>query len=195
MSLCILCLFIVRLFNFFFCWVLRVPLPIIWLYILKVRWTMRTWQNSPIKRIHKLLLLLLCKCPFTKGTKGHLDFPGGSVVKNQPADTGTAVDTGLILRSGRCLVERMATHSVFLPGKSDGQRSLAGYSPWGRKESDMTEDTVKHFPFILPSLSPLTSEYIYCIDIFLINLVKKKALYTNYVLTMEFSHTFMCFSV
>ena len=28
---------------------------------------------------------------------------------------------------------------VFLPGESHGQRSLAGYSPWGRKESDMTE--------------------------------------------------------
>ena len=27
---------------------------------------------------------------------------------------------------------------VFLPGKSHGQRSLAGYSPWGCKESDMT---------------------------------------------------------
>ena len=29
--------------------------------------------------------------------------------------------------------------SVFLPGESHGQRSLAGYSPWGRKESDTTE--------------------------------------------------------
>ena len=28
---------------------------------------------------------------------------------------------------------------VFLPGNSHGQRSLAGYSPWGRKESDTTE--------------------------------------------------------
>ena len=27
----------------------------------------------------------------------------------------------------------------FLPTESHGQRSLAGYSPWGRKESDMTE--------------------------------------------------------
>ena len=27
---------------------------------------------------------------------------------------------------------------VFLPGESLGQRSLAGYSPWGRKESDTT---------------------------------------------------------
>ena len=30
---------------------------------------------------------------------------------------------------------------VFLPGKSRGQRSLTGYSPWGRKEWDMTEVT------------------------------------------------------
>ena len=30
---------------------------------------------------------------------------------------------------------------VFLPGESHGQRSLAGYSPWGRTESDTTEHT------------------------------------------------------
>ena len=29
--------------------------------------------------------------------------------------------------------------AVFFPGKSLGQRSLAGYSPWGHKESDTTE--------------------------------------------------------
>ena len=28
---------------------------------------------------------------------------------------------------------------VFLPGESHGQKSLVGCSPWGRKESDMTE--------------------------------------------------------
>ena len=28
--------------------------------------------------------------------------------------------------------------SVLLPGKFHGQRRLAGYSPWGHKESDMT---------------------------------------------------------
>jgi len=28
---------------------------------------------------------------------------------------------------------------VFLPGECHGQRSLVGYSPWGRKELDMTE--------------------------------------------------------
>ena len=28
---------------------------------------------------------------------------------------------------------------VFLPGESHGQRSLAGYGPWGHKELDATE--------------------------------------------------------
>ena len=30
---------------------------------------------------------------------------------------------------------------VFLIGESHGQRSLVGYSPWGRKELDMTEES------------------------------------------------------
>ena len=34
---------------------------------------------------------------------------------------------------------------VLLPGKSHGQRSLVGYSPWGRKESDRTDRL--HFNF------------------------------------------------
>ena len=31
------------------------------------------------------------------------------------------------------------THQILLPGELHGQRSLAGYSPWGHKESDLTE--------------------------------------------------------
>ena len=38
------------------------------------------------------------------------------------------------------LEKEMAT-PVFLSGKSHGQRSLAGYSPWGHKELDITEHT------------------------------------------------------
>ena len=34
---------------------------------------------------------------------------------------------------------------VFLPGESHGWRSLVGYSPRGRKESDMTERLHFHF--------------------------------------------------
>ena len=32
----------------------------------------------------------------------------------------------------------MGTHPVFLPGESHGQRSLAGYSPWGCRESALS---------------------------------------------------------
>ena len=38
---------------------------------------------------------------------------------------------------------------VFLPGKSHGQTSLEGYSPWGRKESNMTEHAHTH-TFLMP---------------------------------------------
>ena len=37
---------------------------------------------------------------------------------------------------------------VLLPRKSHGRRSLAGYSPWGSKESDMTERLHFCFTFI-----------------------------------------------
>ena len=36
---------------------------------------------------------------------------------------------------------------VHLPGKSHGQRSLVGCSPWGHEESDMTERLDFHFSF------------------------------------------------
>ena len=39
---------------------------------------------------------------------------------------------------------------VFLPGKSHGQRSLAGYSPQGHKESDMTEQLSTHTLHVSP---------------------------------------------
>ena len=38
----------------------------------------------------------------------------------------------------------MATHLVFSPGESHGQKSLAGYSPWSHKESDPTEQLSTH---------------------------------------------------
>ena len=47
---------------------------------------------------------------------------------------------------------------VFLPGESHGQRSLAGYSPWGCKKTDTTEQL---FTFLLPvaSSAALTTLY------------------------------------
>ena len=52
-------------------------------------------------------------------------FPGGSVVKNLPAN---ARDAGLIPGLERSLGEGNGNPLQFLPGKSHGQRRLVGYS-------------------------------------------------------------------
>ena len=57
------------------------------------------------------------------------------LVKNSPANAGDTRDMSLIPRSDP-LEKEMAMHSSILPGKLHGQRSLAGYSPWGCKELD-----------------------------------------------------------
>ena len=62
------------------------------------------------------------------------------MVKNPPAKTGGTRDVGSIPGSGRSLGGGHGQPTpVFLPGESQGQRSLGGYSPEGHKESDMTE--------------------------------------------------------
>ena len=43
------------------------------------------------------------------------------------------------------LEKEMATNPVPLPRKSHGRRSLVGYSPWGRKESDTNKQLHFHF--------------------------------------------------
>ena len=44
----------------------------------------------------------------------------------------------------------MQSTPVFLLGKSHGQQSLAGYTPWGFKESEATEHS-NHSIFLLDS--------------------------------------------
>ena len=62
-------------------------------------------------------------------------------VRNPPARAGDIRDAGSIL-SGKIPWRRAEQLTlVFLSGESHGQRSLAGYSPWRRKESDTTEAT------------------------------------------------------
>ena len=58
------------------------------------------------------------------------------MVKNLPAVRETWVPS---LGWEDPLEEGMAPTPVSLPGESHGQRSLAGSSPWGRKELDTTE--------------------------------------------------------
>ena len=47
--------------------------------------------------------------------------------------------TSLSLFTFRHWRRKWQSTPVFLPGEFNGQRSLAGYSLWGHKESDMTE--------------------------------------------------------
>ena len=62
------------------------------------------------------------------------------MVKNLPASIGDARDVGLILGLGTSLGGGHGNPLQYsLSGKVHGQRSLAGYSPWGHTESDMTE--------------------------------------------------------
>ena len=52
------------------------------------------------------------------------------MVKNQPANAG---GLGSTPGSGRSLEKKWQSTPVFLPGKSHGQRSLAGHSPQDSK--------------------------------------------------------------
>ena len=58
------------------------------------------------------------------------------MVKNLPAMQKMQVQS---LGWEESLEKEMAPTPVFLPEELCGQRSLAGYSPWGHKESDVTE--------------------------------------------------------
>ena len=72
-------------------------------------------------------------------------------------------------------VQSLQPTPVFLPGESHEQRSLGGYSSWGCKESDMTEQlsTAQHSAYIYIYKIHV---YIKFIDIFFI-------IHSNYVLS------------
>ena len=65
------------------------------------------------------------------------DFPVANMVKEPACNTG---DPDLIPGSGKILQRReWLPTPAFLPGESHGQRSLARYNLWGRRESDTNE--------------------------------------------------------
>ena len=67
-------------------------------------------------------------------------FPGGTSGKELPVSAGDIRDTGFDSWVGRIPWRKAWQPTpVFLPGEFHGQRSLVGYSPWGHKESDMTD--------------------------------------------------------
>ena len=69
--------------------------------------------------------------------RGVLDFPGGSDGKESAGSTG---DMGQLLGCKDFLKKGVAFHSSILAWREfHEQKSLPGYSPWGQKESDTTE--------------------------------------------------------
>ena len=63
------------------------------------------------------------------------------MVKNLPTTAGDTRDVGLIPETGRSPGGGNGNPApVFLPRKFHGQRSLEGYSLWGHKELDTTEN-------------------------------------------------------
>ena len=85
-------------------------------------------------------------------------FPGGSNHKESACNAG---DLGSIPELGRFPGEgNYYPPQYFLPGESLGQRSLLGYSPWVRKESDTTELlTLSQPPFLALSFFLLQAPY------------------------------------
>ena len=68
------------------------------------------------------------------------DFLGALGVTIWPANAGNIRDMVPSLGQEYSLEEGHVNPSpIFLPGESHEQRSLMSYSPWGGRESDMTE--------------------------------------------------------
>ena len=60
------------------------------------------------------------------------------VAKNLTATAGDTRESGLIPVLEGTPEEEMATHSSIFPGKSHDQRTLTGYSPRARKETQLS---------------------------------------------------------
>ena len=75
--------------------------------------------------------------------------PHASELKNPPNNAGDTFDPWV----GKIPWWRKEqTTTIFLPGKLHGQRSLAGYSSWGHKESEETQTKQQHCGEVLPEV-------------------------------------------
>ena len=70
-----------------------------------------------------------------------LGFPGGASGKESTDQCRRCKGHGFDPWVRKISLRRKWQLTVFLPGKSHGQRSLADYSPWGHKELDTTRHT------------------------------------------------------
>ena len=98
-------------------------------------------MSIPISVLSLYIYIFISICLYIIYIYVHMprnSFPGGSAVENLPAMQETQL---LSLGQEDPLEEETATHYSILYVKPRGQRCLAGYSPWGSKELNMTEHT------------------------------------------------------
>ena len=104
-------------------------------YFSSEEWTSKCYWNSWCKADRLEVEVCDYGLQFSLRSKDRKGFPCGSAGKEFPR---SARDPGSISGSGRGRRKQQPT-PVFLPGESHGQRSQAGYSLWGCKDSDRTE--------------------------------------------------------
>ena len=80
-------------------------------------------------------------------------------VKNQPAMQETCVRS---LGQEDPLEKRMATHSSVLAWRVPGTEETGGYSPWGRKELDMTDSLKQPFEYPMSQYFAISTNHHYC---------------------------------
>ena len=68
-----------------------------------------------------------------------MGFPGGTSGKESTCHCRRHKRLGFNPWVGKPWSRKWQPTPLFLPGEFHGQRNLVGYSPWGCKESDMTE--------------------------------------------------------
>ena len=121
-------------------------------YPLTVRWEF--WRDAPWKLGPSFFLLAYARLHLLFYFNKSFDIYYWSVILPHlwilcfPEDSHWDLEQSICLLCGRPgfdpWVEKIPWRrkwqptSVFMPGKSHGQRSLAGYSPWGHKELDRT---------------------------------------------------------
>ena len=110
-------------------------------YIFTRNFLSRVLRNSALGTISKIITYCLVCIKHCSKCYIFIYIRASQVVlvaKNLPANAG-GFDPSV-----REILKKWQPTPVFLPGKFHVQRSLAGYSPWGHKGSDMTEHTHSH---------------------------------------------------
>ena len=90
-----------------------------------------------------------------------LGFPGGASGRETACSCRRPKRRGFNLWVGKIPWRRQWLPTpVFLPGEPHRQRSLVGYSPWGQKESDMTDVDLACIHVYIRKYSPFSKEII-----------------------------------